>query len=335
MRKTAKKRKHGGKSFGKGAHGEAFNVGDDQAEPTFYSNLRVNPIRSIRIFSPEGEETHTTEQEKEQFIQYIRITRDKMAKVFLPCKTIEADFLEEINKNRKIIDIYGELVEKYTTISPLPPVFRNYMLGCIVAYENNEKTYAVFNTKCNNRYVITDLKKFALDIIESIIILQTQSYEHNDIKLDNIVKCDEDYKLIDWGQSSTILNPQRKAGTLLSTNPVRWYLLGHSHLNSKYRMQFQTLRKNWRFSRSKLFTDTYARIIREYNEITDEIKDKKGLAKKYVYTFDIFMLGMTMLHAVFKFGLEIDKFMPVIDKFTSLINPVKNAFEAKEIISAV
>jgi hypothetical protein len=335
MRKTIKKRRYGGRSFGKGAHGEAFNVGDDQDDPTFYSNLRSKSIRSIQIFSPEGEKTHITEQEKEQFIQYIRITRDKIAKVFLPCKTIEADFLEEISKNRKIIDIYGEYAEQYTTITPLPPVFRQYILGCIVTFEDNEKTYAVFNTKCNNRYVITDLKKFALDLIESIIILQSQSYEHNDIKLDNIVKCGEDYKLIDWGQSSTVLNPQKKVGSLLSTNPIRWYILGHSHLNSKYRMQFQTVRKNWRFSRSKLFTDTYARIIREYNELTDKINDRNILAKKYTYTFDIFMLGMTMLHAIFKFGLEIDRFMPLINRFTSLTNPVKNAFEAKELILAV
>jgi hypothetical protein len=42
-----------------------------------------------------------------------------------------------------------------------------------------------------------------------------------------------------------------------------------------------------------------------------------------------------MLHAIFKFGLEIDRFMPLINRFTSLTNPVKNAFEAKELILAV
>ena len=324
--------KRGGKSLGKGAHGEAFNVGMNYEGATFFSTISKKPIKEIAIHSPDDEQIHTSESDLVQFKEYIRIIENRIAKVFLPAKNIVKDFLDEININRKIIGIFGPHAETFLTISPMPPVFRHTMLGCVISFEDGEKIYAVFNTKCDNTYEISDLTKFANDILDSIIVLQTQSYEHNDIKLDNIVKCEETYKLIDWGQATTVLNPEKKVGSLLTTSPIRWYILGYSHLNAKYRMQFRTTLRNSRFSVSKLFRETFFRIITEYNTVTEATQDREKLAKKYLYTFDVFMLGMTMLHAVYKYRLPEQTYMPIINKFTSLLDPVKNAIEAKELL---
>jgi hypothetical protein len=326
--------KRGGKSLGKGAHGEAFNVGETYEGTTFFSIISSQPIKEIVIYSPDpnGKQTHTSESELTQFKEYIRIVQNSIAKVFLPAKNIAKDFLDEITMNRKIVDIFGADASNYLTISPMQPVFKKMMLGCVITFEDETKIYAVFNNKCANRYEIPDLTKFTNDILDSIIVLQTQSYEHNDIKLDNIVKCDEKFKLIDWGQASTVLNPEKKVGSLLSTSPIRWFILGYSHLNAKYRMQFRTTLRNSRFSISKLFRDTFFRIVTEYNTVTEATPDRETLARKYRYTFDVFMLGMTMLHAVYKYRLSEDRYLPVINKFTSLLDPVKNAIEAKEFL---
>ena len=334
MRKTLKKRLRGGKILGKGAHGMAVNVGEIYGEPSFFSLIEKRTIEKIEIYSPEsdGYKIHTAESDLTQFKEYIRIIPNRIAKVFLAARNVEKGFLEEIAINRKISQIYGPLADSFLTIGPMPPPFRNEMLGCIVTFDNSEKLYAVFNSKCDNHYVITDLLKFANDILDSIIILQTKSYEHNDIKLDNIVKCDDTYKLIDWGQATTVLNPENKAGSLLSTSPIRWYILGHSHFNSKYRMQLRTTLRNVRFSTSELFRTAFLRIVTEYNTVTEATPDRTTLAKKYRYTFDIFMLGMTMLHAVYKYRLSTETYMPIINKFTSLLDPVKNAIEAKEFL---
>jgi serine/threonine protein kinase len=334
MRHTIKKKPRGGKRLGKGAHGEAFNVGEIYGEPSFFSLIEERNIEKIEIYSPESDEhqIHTSESDLTQFKEYIRIIPNRIAKIFLPAKNIEEDFLKEIAINRKITQIYGTYANSYLTIGPMPPTFRNEMLGCIITFNNSEKLYTVFNSKCNNHYDITDLYKFANDILDSIIILQTQSYEHNDIKLDNIVKCDDTYKLIDWGQAATVLNPEKKVGSLLSTSPIRWYILGHSHFNSKYRMQLRTTLRNVRFSTSELFRTTFFKIVTEYNTVTEATPDRTTLAKKYRYTFDIFMLGMTMLHAVYKYRLSAEMYLPIINKFTSLLDPVKNAIEAKEFL---
>lgn len=334
MRKTIKKKSIGGKRLGKGAHGEAFNVGEEYGEPSFFSLIEKRPIQKVEIYSPEsdGYQKHTSETDLTQFKEYIRIIQNRIAKVFLAAKNTEKAFLEEIVINRKITQIYGPLADSFLTIGPMPPPFRNEMLGCIVTFDNSEKIHAVFNSKCNNQYDITDLLKFANDILDSIIVLQTQSYEHNDIKLDNIVKCDDTYKLIDWGQATTVLNPENKVGSLLSTSPIRWYILGHSHFNAKYRMQLRTTLRNARFSSSQLFRSTFFRIITEYNTVTEATSDRTILTKKYRYTFDVFMLGMTMLHAVYKYRLSAETYIPIINKFTSLLDPVKNAIEAKEIL---
>lgn len=333
MRKTIRKRKFGGKSLGKGAHGEAFNVGNNQAAPTFFSNITKKPISKIVIYSPDGEQIHESEQDITQFCEFIRIVRGFIAKVFLPVNTIEADFLEEVNVNRKIINIYGSRATDFLTMSPTQPVFKNEMVACKITFKDGELIYAVFNKRCNNKYTITDLKQFANDILDSIIVLQEQSYEHNDIKMDNIVLCDNRYKLIDWGQSSTVLNPEKKSGSLLSTSPIRWYVLGKSHIDAKYRMQFRTSMRNSRFAFSKLFRDVFYRIVDEYNTVTADTPDRDELHAKYLYSFDVFMLGVTMLHAVHKYNLDAAKYLPIINKFTSLLEPVKNAIEAKRLLS--
>jgi hypothetical protein len=160
------------------------------------------------------------------------------------------------------------------------------------------------------------------------------SYLHNDIKLDNIVKCDDKYKLIDWGQSCYAMELSSKVGTLLGTSPMRWYLLGHSHLISKSMISYRTTMRNFKFSRNRIFQQTMNRIKAEYNQVIKEETDKDNLMSKYLYSFDIFMLGMTILHAIYKYDLNYLKYRPLIDKFTSLSDPVKNAIEALRLAEA-
>ena len=47
---------------------------------------------------------------------------------------------------------------------------------------------------------------------------------------------------------------------------------------------------------------------------------------------DVFMLGMTLLHAVHSYNLDYKKYKPIIDKFTSLIDPPKSAEDALEFL---
>lgn len=324
----------GGKLLGKGAHGIAYNVGSDTEEPTFYSLLKSKPIQSFIIYSSDGFfKAYVKPQHIMLFQDYISEITGKIAKVLKPtknAKNTEESFEEELAQNRRVVNTYGELAEKYLTVAPMKPFLGKDVIGCIVNLYTDEKIYASFSNKCDNKFTM-DLDKFIIDILESIIILQTLSYRHNDIKLDNIVRCEERYKLIDWDQFAKITELD-KLGTLISTSPVRWYIKGYNPIISKTIMSVKTTMRNYGFSASKIYKQVTTNINKEFDEIIGTNPDKDNLSSTYAYSFDIFMLGMTILHSVYKYKLDFDKYSSIIFKFTSLKEPVKNAIEALQFV---
>jgi len=82
-----------------------------------------------------------------------------------------------------------------------------------------------------------------------------------------------------------------------------------------------------------MFKRTNDRISAEFHIVLASEKDTEKLHYKYMYSFDIFMLGMTILHAVFKYKLDYAKYAAIIDKFTSLTDPLRNAFDAEKFIA--
>lgn len=53
---------------------------------------------------------------------------------------------------------------------------------------------------------VTDCKKFFLEVLEGLVLLESRGYLHGDTKLNNIVLHDERYKLIDFGLLTRIGN---------------------------------------------------------------------------------------------------------------------------------
>jgi hypothetical protein len=320
----------GGAKIGTGAHGITYNVGTDTAEPTLHSLITASPIKSITLYTANGTEVDYTDPAiLAEFVAYIAAQRKTLAKVFKEAADMKKEFVSEIAANKRIIDIYGDKAAEYLTMAAVPP-FRGHNPVAVAAADSKKTTYAIFITKCLNNYEM-DLDRFTVDILESIIVLQNLSFLHNDIKLDNVVLCNGRYKLIDWGQCGHLTDIQKTAGTLLGTNPIRWYILGHPHMIAKSMISFRTTFRYMTFSKTTIFRDNMARINGEYNEVVSKSHTKAGLLTKYAYSLDVFMLGMAMLHAVYKYDLSYAKYGPLIEKFTSLTDPVRNAFEALRI----
>lgn len=321
-----------GAKIGTGAHGITYNVGTDTAEPTLHSLITATPIKSVTLYTANGTKVEYADPAIiAEFVAYIAAQRKTLAKVFKEAADMKKEFESEIAANKRIIDIYGDKAAEYLTMAAVPP-FRghNPVAAAVASADGKKTTYAIFITKCLNNYEM-DLDRFTVDILESVIVLQNLSFLHNDIKLDNVVLCNGRYKLIDWGQCGHLMDIQKTAGTLLGTNPIRWYILGHPHMIAKSMISFRTTFRYMTFSKTKIFRDNMARINSEYNEVVAKPHTKAGLLSKYAYSLDIFMLGMAMLHAVYKYDLNYAKYGPLIEKFTSLTNPVRNAFEALRI----
>jgi len=330
MRQTRK----GGARIGTGAHGVTYNVGTDATGPTLHSLITAAPIQSVTLYNTTGTKiAYSDPNIIAEFVDYVATRRRTLAKVFKEAADAKKEFESEIAANKQILDIYGDLAATYLTMAAPAPFRGHEPVAVATTTDSGKNLYAIFITKCQNNYEM-DLDRFTIDLLESIIVLQNLSYLHNDIKLDNVVLCNGRYKLIDWGQCGRVLEIQKTAGTLLGTNPIRWYILGHPHLLAKSMITFRTTFRYMTFAKSRIFRENMTRINAEYNTVVASRHTKDSLLTKYAYSLDVFMLGMAMLHAVFKYDLSYAKYGPLIEKFTSLESPVKNAFEALKLAEA-
>jgi len=324
-----RRRVRGGAILGEGAYGITYNLCKDD-KVSFCNELDKQPIKQIILYTVDGMETLSDKNTIRQFIDFLHIKKDRIAKTFKPTgifiSTTKEYFEKEIESGKKIIEVYGKQADTYLTIAPLTGFQSHKLFGAI--FEGSVTTYAIFGTKCNNKFEIV-LPKFIKDILQSIIILQEEDMFHNDIKLDNIVKCSDRYKLIDWGGASKI-SKLVKPGSLLTTSPVQWYC--HDWRVIKL-LCVELLPWRAHYSepsatKSDLFKEILAKIKKEFYEATNHGLSKDELFEKYKYTFDLFQLGMTLVYAIYDKPKYHKKYIPIIGYLTSLTDPPTNAKEA-------
>jgi serine/threonine protein kinase len=160
------------------------------------------------------------------------------------------------------------------------------------------------------------------DLLSSLIILNRQNYLHNDVKLDNIVLCEDRYKLIDWGAATPMDITNKTHGSLLTTSPLRWYCYGYTDIIARNVIPTKTYFYKPEISKSPLFQEQIERINAEFATLLTFESKRKILFETHKNTFDVFMLGMTLLHAVIERKLSFDTYRPIIASFTSLLEPL-------------
>jgi len=338
-RKTRKKR--GGELLGKGAHGITYNVGCNNTDKTICSILSRLVVTEAILFDENGTPhilSDTTDLHN--FEHYLDKSKDKIAKIlinheYLGESIVEKEFHNELNENLKINALYGSYSENYTTIGPVATFKGINIYGAVVRNSKKAGTYILFGNKCSKKGTMTvkHLDKYIIDILESIVILQSNNYAHNDIKLDNTVLCGTKYKLIDWGVSGSM--DTVKVGTLLGTSPVKWYIYGLSPLLAESAISYRTHQRYWDFARSQPFTFINNRIIEQFTKLLAETSSKAVLHERFKNSFDVFMLGMAVLHATHMYNLPFSRYEILIRIFVSLRNPVENAERALIIAKSI
>ena len=223
---------------------------------------------------------------------------------------------EEIKQNKTIVNLYGDKSSEFLTLSPIEYKDKR-VLGIIIKKHNGQKLYAIFGSKCNNNYSV-DIDKIIEHILESIIILQKNKYQHNDIKVKNIVFCGDRYKLIDWGFASSIHTIQ--VGADIITSPVKMYISGLSRKEAEQVLKIRNEVKNEEYATSSMFVENYERIIEQFR---NQSTDRKDLLAKFKYSFDNFMLGLTVLRLVYENRLDYKKYKPIIELLTNIEHPCR------------
>ena len=325
------KNHQGGKKIGQGSHGTAYDVNCDTTNESLCYFIDTFKVKKITIFDSSTISYDIPKETFDEFIGMLKGTTSKIAKIF----THKEDFLYELDENIKINTIYGDKKHDYLTLDPIFKFKDREIYSSMIEYENDKIAYVLYSTKCIANIANTHiyLQKLIIDILESIVILQEHNYMHNDIKLDNIVYCDGKYKLIDWGASNEL--SVHKRGSLLGTNPIKLYILDYCKLcNIKDIIYYRSLMKiGSDYVNSILFATINKKINKEIDIVLSENKDKEFLNEKYKKSYDVFMLGMTIVHAMHQLdmGMLTGNYISIIRKFVSLVDPVKDAKEALEI----
>jgi serine/threonine protein kinase len=273
--------------------------------------------------------------------------------------TIKEKFIDEIKENMKVIKIFKDSLEMITLDNPKYSISKEktIRLSGVSINTGANKIYGIFGSKCNQAVELNFLNiiQFIENMLESIKVINDQNYYHNDIKLPNIVFCGSKFRfnLIDWGTSRELVQDHTQfsaGGGPIFSSPVKLYLLFKNHKMLKYlkksNVPYITLKK-YLLEGKKKYLDyinpgvlKVDRIKREkYNAIKQKLHEQhtvflkviNGLTDEEIFeyfkkSFDVYMLGMTLLHSVYKFNLEhdsrIDVLIHLINSFISLEKPL-------------
>jgi len=310
--------------IGEGFHGKTYHL---EALP-----LHGEKVTSIVLYTADKTNILLKGSDLEEFLAFLSKTRGIIAKVFksqflITGSTVHRDFMEELDANERILTAYKNNL-KFLTITPVTGFRKLRIVGMELISDTGSK-YVVFSTMCKNVFTARDVTPLK-EIMESIVVLQKSGYQHNDIKFDNIVKCDDRFKLIDWGQASPI--DEIYIGDMICTSPVKWYLMGApSYFADKF-MDVRAITIDKDYEASPPFREQEERIRNEFFAVLGRSQEKEKLMQKYKKTFDIFMAGMTFLQIIHKFGLSYKKYKPLIEALTSLEKPISDPVEALRLI---
>jgi len=330
-------RKVGGRLLGEGVTGQTFNAACISSGNSFCKRIRgqEESISKIVLYTPNTSPVKLTKEEDvSAFIDYFRNLDGIISKILKPPpkflkKSIQTLFHNELDANRRIIKLYGSNAEKFLTIAPID-YNGHQVIGAQVFGSSMPPMYVIFGYKCNNKFKIdttSELKRWVKDILKSLEILQKANYLHNDIKPDNTVLCKEVYKLIDWGFACHMDYKafKKSDGDDMFISPARWYIVGVPKDKAIEKLKSKTERKNKSLYHSSIWNECMEFLENELEYVYTSGLSHEQLFTKYKKSFDVMMIGFTIVEVVYDSNLSWTHWKPIVFKFLSHKHPINAA----------
>ena len=226
---------NGGRKISEGFIGNIIDVysTDENDEITLYNMIKKSNKNRILLYGLN--KIIKVYNKTDEILKLLENKTDTVAKLFKRGNIIIGNskyaFKNNMTSIRNLTQIFGKNIPKYTTIIPIFNYEGTDIYG--MSYRFN---YFIFQEKCietvdNINFTQIEFNKFIKEIYESLLILKKNNFIHNDIKGDNIIKCNNKYKLIDWDLASYINNPNMSfasgsGGNFLFNHPIKFYYYG-------------------------------------------------------------------------------------------------------------
>jgi len=230
--------KKGGKILNRGYKGAVMDIYNDNNNDTItvYMELKNDVSNVITLVGLNKQIEIDINKNKDWLLKKLKNQNGKiLAKKFMSASILfgsnNKNFNNELEGYRNIIRIFGKDVDKYTTVKSIFSYNNTPIYGLI--FNDN---YYIFVERCFS--TLNEIKftqelfdKCYNDIIETLNILNKYNYVHNDIKPDNIIYCNNRFKLIDWESSNDIKKQSgsfinTKNGSLVFNHPIKFYNIG-------------------------------------------------------------------------------------------------------------
>ena len=205
----------------------------------------------------------------------------------------DRDFLKEITAERRVKEIYTA-AGKQNLLAYTPFYVRGRAVSGLRFQSRSGTSFFLcgFSSLCVNKNYTIDHRKFAQDIIESLIVLNDHGeWFHGDIKMSNIVLCNGKYKLIDWGAAGPLYNRDNRfyEPSKIIKDPLIAYISGYPKPIIDIACASTTAKP-------------VAYLHKSFEEIyLKENGDRSALLLNYGHTSDIIAFGLLLsgLHPIF------------------------------------
>jgi len=293
----------GGKIINKGYKGavmELYNNDNDDKE-TLYNNLsKANP-RKIKLIGID-KSIKVNKTQLNDILDLIKKNESStLAKKFLFRSFFfgsnKNNFINELNGYKSLIKIFKNDISKYTTVKKGFTFNNTDIYG--IHFNNN---YYIFLEKCyktleNINFDAKLINKCIKDVFEILEILYNNNYIHNDIKPDNIILCNNRFKLIDWESSNYIKNQaytfiNSKNGNLVFNHPIKFYRIGIPYLIYKYIYDAEFITYKYLYN-LKIPPIISSEVEKSFNNVIKYYKTNKNF---YLKIADYYSFVITILY---------------------------------------
>jgi serine/threonine protein kinase len=353
--KTKNQKTIAGAILGKGAKGTVMHLknNDDTDNETFCKKYTQDKIQSIRVYVFENNQIIPKNVDNiPEYLNMICTLENKAAKEFKS----KSEFIKELNEGKDVLSAYTNN-PTYVTLEN-QDYNSNNIIGFDVTFKStpfNYTYYYIISKLCNPNFTLslsddnTSVFKFIKEILESIKIINENNIYHNDVKLPNIVYCpfENRYNLIDWGASKKIekLQDCMTRGDPVYSSPIKLYIVEYNTplktLNIPKRILQYELgkgKKDWnylspnikessndQYNNKIVFYESFKQLLDGQHTIFTEILKNSSLDElynKYKTSFDVYMLGITIYQAKFRFNLNDARLDDIVNAFIDLNNPI-------------
>ena len=320
----------GGKILGEGQAGIVKEIKYKKGDKnTLFFDLDNSIRNRIKLYGIKKKE-HINIINKKDFIKIInKINKNIVVKKFknylwFISNLGRNNFKNELNGYKQLLKIFGENnIIKHTSVKPLFSYNNNKIYG--ISFGNSYYTFSEYCYKSLDKLKLTQelYDQLIKNILNMLNILQKNNYIHNDIKPDNIMYCNNEFKLIDWEMSQILNNKEisfKHCGNTVFNHPIKYYLAGLPYYLCIKLMDIEIYyykKHNW-IKNIKSYEKYKKRTIESLDRLLNLNLTKKQLHKKYCKYFDKYAFAINLAYLADKYKLK-----PAINIINKLMRPLE------------